>query len=218
MSQLFHPSTNSIAKTSVFGLSLLLIATGLGLVAFVRSDYYLSTNNPITQPVPFSHQRHVGANGIQCVYCHTSVEDSAFAGLPATETCMTCHSQILADSPLLEPVRRSWETGQPIEWVRVHDLPDYVYINHSVHINKGIGCETCHGPVNEMRLTQKEHTLQMEWCLECHRAPEKFIRPREEIYTFDWQPSENQLALGQRLVAEYQVNTEQLTDCSMCHR
>jgi len=218
MSQLFHPSTNSIAKVTSFGVGLLLIVVGLSLAGFIRSDCYTSTNNPINQPVPFSHERHVAANGIECVYCHTSVEDSAFAGIPPAETCMTCHSQILADSPLLEPVRRAYESGEPIEWVRVNDLPDYAYFNHSIHVNKGVGCETCHGPINQMRLTWKEHTLQMEWCLACHRAPEKFVRPREEVFTMGWEPPEAQLALGTRLVEAYDINTEQLTDCSMCHR
>ncbi len=218
MSQLFHPSTNSIARgTTIFG-ALFIVGLGLALAGFVRADYYTGTNNPLSQPVAFSHHRHVAANGIDCRYCHTSVEESAFAGIPPTQTCMTCHSQILSDAPLLEPVRRSAETGEPIEWVRVHDLPDYTYFDHSIHVAKGVGCTTCHGPIDEMRLTWKENTLHMEWCLECHRAPEKFLRPVEEIYNVNWRPPADQLERGRELVEEYNINTEQLLNCSVCHR
>jgi hypothetical protein len=168
------------------------------------------------QPVPFSHKHHVADAGIDCRYCHTSVEESSFAGLPATEICMRCHSHLFTDSEILEPVRASFRTGEPLEWTRVHDLPDFVYFNHSIHVHKGIGCSTCHGPVHKMPLMWREHTLHMEWCLECHREPERFVRPRDQIYNMDWQPPSDQLALGKRLVEEYHISRK--TDCSICHR
>lgn len=218
MSQLFHPSTNPIARVTIFGGAIIGVVVLLSLYAFIRSDYYTDTRNPIAQPVPFSHQRHVAANGIDCRYCHTSVEESAFAGIPPTETCMTCHSQILSDAPLLEPVRTSFAADRPIAWVRVHDLPDYAYFNHSIHLSSGVGCTTCHGPIDRMRLTWKENTLQMAWCLDCHRAPQRFLRPREEVFNVNYQPPADQIALGSKLIAEYDIQVEQLTDCSICHR
>ena len=144
---------------------------------------------PFQQPVPFSHKHHVSDDGIDCRYCHTSVEKSSFAGLPPTETCMTCHSQIWTDSPMLAPVRASFATNTPLKWNRVHDLPGYVYFNHSIHVAKGIGCSTCHGRVDQMPLTRKTETLYMKWCLDCHRNPQKYIRPRDKIYDMAWQPA-----------------------------
>ena len=160
--------------------------------------------------------------GIDCRYCHTSVEESSFANIPPVETCMTCHSQIWTESPLLEPIRESYRTGNPIEWVRVHDLPDFVYFNHSIHVHKGIGCQTCHGQVDQMPLMWKVNTLNMEWCLECHRAPEKYVRPREEVFNMAWNPMDerghtvSQAVLGAQLVQDYDINPS--TDCSTCHR
>jgi hypothetical protein len=218
MAQIFHPSTNTISKVTIFGG--VFILAGLGILAsiFVRSSYVTQVGVTIEQPVQFSHDRHVNGNGLDCRYCHTSVEDSSFANIPPTHTCMTCHSQIWSNSPQLALVRESFETGEPIPWVRVHDMPDFVYFDHSIHIEKGIGCETCHGQVNEMPLIRKVNTMQMEWCLDCHRAPEKYIRPKEEVYTMGWIPPEDQLTLGARLVDEYNVNVEQLSNCSVCHR
>jgi hypothetical protein len=168
------------------------------------------------QPVPFSHKHHVTDDGIDCRYCHTSVETSHFAGLPATEVCMSCHSQIWTNAAMLEPVRASWRTGESLQWTRVHDLPEFVYFNHSIHINKGIGCASCHGRVDKMPLMFKANTLYMNWCLECHRAPEKFVRPREEVFNMAYQAPSNQLELGQELVKKYHI--QKLTDCYTCHR
>jgi hypothetical protein len=168
------------------------------------------------QPVPFSHKHHVSGLGIDCRYCHTAVETSSFAGIPPTETCMSCHSQIWFDSPMLEPVRASFQTGRALHWTRVHDLPDFVYFNHSIHLEKGVGCSTCHGRVDQMPLTLAEHSLLMEWCLDCHRMPERFVRPRGYIFRMDWTPPANQLTLGRRLVKEYGIR--KLTDCYTCHR
>ena len=153
--------------------------------------------------------------GVDCRYCHTSVEKSAFAGLPPTATCMNCHKQIWKDSPMLEPVRESLRTGVPIRWTRVHDLPDFVYFNHSVHIAKGIGCASCHGRVDKMPLMRQDVSLQMEWCLSCHRAPEEHVRPRGEIYNMAWEADDRE-TLGPKLIAEYDVQS--LTSCSVCHR
>ncbi len=168
--------------------------------------------------MPFSHKHHVYGLGIDCRYCHTSVENSAFAGIPPTETCMTCHSQLWTDAPLLAPVRASLANHQRLRWNRVHDLPDFVFFNHSIHVSKGIGCATCHGPVEQMPLTWQQNTLYMKWCLDCHNSPQKFIRPKSEVFNMGWRSPTNQLALGEALVNQYQVNTTQLTDCSMCHR
>lgn len=218
MGQLFKSRANSIAKLIVFGGPLLLAGTCAALYACSRSDYLTGVELPLEQPVPFSHQHHVGGLGIDCRYCHSSVEQSSFAGLPPTETCMTCHSQIWKDAPLLQPVRDSLQTGQPIKWTRVHDLPDYVYFDHSIHVAKGVGCATCHGQVNEMPLTWKTQSLQMRWCLDCHRDPAKFVRPKEQVFNTAYGPQENQRSLGKQFLATNNIHTAGLTDCSTCHR
>jgi hypothetical protein len=169
-----------------------------------------------SQPVPFYHLHHVGGMGIDCRYCHTSVDKSAVAGIPPTKTCMNCHSQIFKESPTLEPVRASWRDGTALEWVKVHDLPDFVYFNHSAHVNKGVGCTTCHGPIDKMAFVWQEKSLLMEWCLECHRAPERYLRPKSEVYSVAWQPPSNQLELGRKLAHDYGVKTS--IACSTCHR
>src|SRR5688572_27946132 len=188
MSQLFHRNTNIYSRLSV--LAVLLFVGGLGAVLALLnwSGYNTNQNVRVDQPVPFSHAHHVGGLGIDCRYCHTSVEESYAAGIPPTKTCMSCHSQIWTNAEMLEPVRASYRDDKSLEWVRVHDLPEFVYFNHSIHVNKGIGCESCHGRVDEMPLMWKAETLNMEWCLECHREPERFLRPRTEIFTMGWDP------------------------------
>ncbi len=181
-----------------------------------RSPYVTDVGVALAQPVPFSHKHHVAGLGIDCRYCHSTVEVSSFAGMPPTETCMSCHSQIWADSPMLEPVRASFRNDQSIRWTRVHDLPGFVYFNHSIHVKKGIGCATCHGRVDQMPLMWKTNTLYMEWCLECHRQPERFVRPRDQVFNMSYQAPSDQLALGRKLVEEYKIR--KLTDCSVCHR
>ncbi len=217
MPQIFHPGANTLARVSLA----LLIGGPLGLLTVgylvMKSPFQTQQRVIKEQPVPFSHEHHVRGLGIDCRYCHSSVEVSANATVPPTYTCMSCHSQIWSTSPMLEPVRVSLRTGQPLKWNRLHDLPDFVYFHHGIHVNKGVGCESCHGRVDLMPLMWKEKPLTMEWCLDCHRAPEKFIRPRAEVFNLDWQPT-NQLSLGRKLGAEYDVQTAQLTDCSMCHR
>ena len=219
VAQIFPRSSNTVARASIVGL-LFIIAAGLAfLYLYVRSPYFRQSEAPITQPVPFSHEHHVGGLGIDCRYCHTSVENSTFAGLPPTQTCMNCHSQIWTQAPVLEPVRQSWQTGQPIIWNRVYNLPDFVYFNHSIHVQKGVGCETCHGRVDQMALTYKATSLQMGWCLDCHRDPAKYIRPLDQVFTMGWQPAEDQAVLGKQLVQQYHIaSVNRLTSCSTCHR
>jgi hypothetical protein len=215
MSQIFKPSTNTLARVTLFGAIFFLLVSVWILVSLNRSAY--ATRQTITrmQPVPFSHDHHTEALGISCQYCHTSVEESAFAGVPPTATCMNCHKLIWNESPMLEPVRESYRSGQPIQWARVYDLPDFVYFNHSIHLAKGMGCVTCHGRVDKMPLLRQAVSLQMEWCLECHRAPQDFVRPRSEIYNMEWE-AEDQATLGARLVEEYDIQS--LLSCSVCHR
>jgi hypothetical protein len=219
MPQIFHPSTNTISRLSIFGSIFVIGVVVLILVEINRSSYVTQAYVARSQPVQFSHKHHVGDDGIDCRYCHTSVETSAFAGIPSTKTCMNCHSQIWAESPVLAPVRESFRTGKPISWTRVHDLPDFVYFDHSIHINKGVGCSTCHGRVDLMPLMWQVASLQMEWCLDCHRKPERFVRPREHILRMDWQPPVNQIEEGRRLVKIYNIQPPAvLTSCSICHR
>ncbi|MQA30880.1 MAG: cytochrome C [Luteitalea sp.] len=216
MSQIFHRSANTISRVSIFG-AVFVVAALLTLLAMVnRSPWVTEARVAREQPIQFSHERHVAGNGIDCRYCHTSVEDSRFAGIPPTKTCMNCHSEIFSNSPYLEPVRASFSSNVPIRWTRVHDLPDFVYFNHSIHVNKGVGCTTCHGQVDRMPLMWQESTLQMEWCLDCHRNPERFVRPKAEVFSVDYQPPPDQAELGKRLVAEYRI--QELTSCSTCHR
>ncbi len=216
MPQVFHRSMNALARASLlFGL--IVAGGGVGLVmAFARLPYATRQGVAREQPVPFSHQHHVGGMGLDCRYCHTAVETSAAAGTPPTKTCMNCHSQIWADSPALEPVRASFRTGKSLQWVRVHDLPEFVYFNHSAHVNKGVGCSTCHGRVDLMPLMQQEQSLLMDWCLECHRAPERFVRPKEEVFNTAYAPRTDQLELGRKLVKLYDIKPR--TSCSTCHR
>ena len=219
MAQVFRRSANVLSLLSIFGGVGLLAALSVVVWGYFRSDYVTEVGVPRVQPVPFSHKHHVGDDGIDCRYCHTSVEDSAFAGIPPTKTCMNCHTQLWADSPMLEPVRESFRTGKSLEWTRVHNLPDYVYFDHSIHVKKGIGCSTCHGRVDEMPLTWRVNTLYMDWCLTCHRSPEQFVRPREEVFNMEYQPPTDQVRLGKKLVKEYKIQSARvLTSCSTCHR
>jgi len=216
MAQIFHPSTNTISRVSIFGGIILVCVIVAAIAAINRSSYVTGVGVARLQPVPFSHKHHISDVGIDCRYCHTSVEESAFAGVPATQICMNCHIQIWADSAMLEPVRASARAGTSLEWTRVHNLPGFVYFDHSIHVKKGVGCATCHGRVDGMPLMRRENSLYMEWCLECHREPERFVRPREFVFSMDWQPPEDRLALGRKLVNEYRI--EKLTSCSVCHR
>jgi hypothetical protein len=230
--QIFHRSTNTISRATIYGAVFLVAALLWAVLELQRSPYITYAKVARPQPVPFSHQHHVGGLGIDCRYCHTSVENSAFAGIPPTKTCMNCHSQIWTGAPLLEPVRESFRTGKSLIWTRVNDLPDFVYFDHSIHVTKGVGCNTCHGPVNEMPLMYQASSLQMEWCLNCHRAPQKNLRPRDQVFNMRYeQPTSDkpvvvdgkmytdQLSLGTDLVRKYNLRTvTDITSCSTCHR
>ena len=172
-----------------------------------------------SQPVPYSHAVHVGQLGMDCRYCHTTVESAGFAAIPPTQTCMNCHANIKSDSPRMLVVNESYATGKPVEWVKVHDLPDYAYFNHSAHVNKGIGCVSCHGRVDRMEIVHQVAPLSMGWCLDCHRSPEKHLRPKEFVTQMDWVPPEDQIQMGLRLKKEYNIrDAAYLTNCSVCHR
>jgi hypothetical protein len=230
--QIFHRYANVISRASIYAGIFTLAGVLWACIQFQRSPYVTYAGVARPQPAPFSHQHHVAALGIDCRYCHTSVETSSFAGIPPTKTCMNCHSQIWTSAPLLEPVRESFRTGKSLVWTRVNDLPDFVYFDHSIHINKGVGCNSCHGPVDRMPLMFNYASLQMEWCIQCHRAPEKNLRPREQVFNMRYQqPTKdvpvvvdgvsytNQLALGKTLVKKYHLRSVMdITSCSTCHR
>jgi hypothetical protein len=186
MAQVFDRSSNALARFSLVLTGIIVIALGVTLNELQRSPWVTRQGQRPDQPVPFSHKHHVEGLGLQCQYCHTQVEQAAYAGIPPTKTCINCHAQIWTNADLLEPVRQSWATGASIQWIRVHDLPDYVYFNHEIHVNKGIGCASCHGRVDEMPLMYQQNTLQMEWCLNCHRNPAENLRPTSEIYNMAW--------------------------------
>jgi hypothetical protein len=218
MPQLFPRAANTLARVAILS-----VPVGLGLLGWAAytiwwSPYMTRVKVPLDQPVPFSHKHHVSELGIDCRYCHTGVEKSAFAGLPPTETCMTCHSQIWRDAPMLEPVRASFRENKPLRWARVNDLPDFVFFNHSIHVHQGIGCVECHGPIDKMPITWRGESLYMKWCLDCHRAPENHIRPRDLVFDPRKAGELRPESAGIRLVRDYHVNTAQLADCSICHR
>jgi Cytochrome c7 and related cytochrome c/Class III cytochrome C family len=216
MAQIFHHSTNLISRLSIYGGAFILGLLGYALYTIGMSPWYTDVNVAREQPVPFSHKHHVGELGLDCRYCHTSVEKSSFAGVPPTQTCMTCHSQIWTNAAMLEPVRASYRDDKSISWTRVNALPDFVYFDHSIHVHKGIGCTTCHGDIAAMPITWRANTLYMSWCLDCHRAPENYVRPRSEVFNPNYVTPANQAELGAKLVQEYKI--QKLTNCSTCHR
>lgn len=216
MPQLFRPYSNTLARASLLGLVLLILAIAWGGYLYTHSNYATRVGVPLSQPVPFSHAHHVGGLGLDCRYCHTTVESSSFAGMPATQTCMTCHSYVWRDSPTLAPVRESFASGKPLEWARVNNLPDYVYFDHRMHVSKGIGCVSCHGRVDQMPLTWKAESFRMSWCMDCHRAPEKHVRPREAVFDMAWTPPAgfDRAALAQA----YHLDSRRMSNCYVCHR
>ena len=221
MAQIFRKSSNGFARAVIYGTPVALVAIVSALYALEWSPWATREYAPIEQPVPFSHKHHVGQLGIDCRYCHVGVEKSAYAGLPPTETCMSCHSQLYTDQAMLEPVRKSLTENKPIVWNRVHDLPDFVYFNHSIHVNKGIGCTACHGNVAEMQLTWQNQTLYMSWCLQCHRHPEKYIADNKNAFSTERVAlkDEGKLDEAKQLVKDYHIlSSGVLTDCYTCHR
>ena len=218
MAQLFHRSANNIAKASIAMAVLLALVAGVVVYFVSRSSYITGRYIERQQPVQFSHRHHVGDDGIDCRYCHSTVDTTASAGMPPTQTCMNCHSQIWSDSPYLEPVRASYRDNKPILWERVHDLPEYVYFNHSIHVNKGVGCSSCHGDVANMASVYQENTLQMEWCLSCHKDPTQNLRPKSEIFNTAY---EDTLTREEKegLAKDYKIRSRaMMTSCSVCHR
>ena len=219
MAQIFPPSINYFARLTIVGAAFGGAWLTWLCLMYSRSSYGTNAGIAREQPVPFSHQHHVGVLGIDCRYCHTTVEHSSYAGMPATKTCMNCHSQVWVGSKMLQPVRESYRDDTPLRWDRVYNLPGFVYFDHSVHVQKGIGCSSCHGRIDEMPFTYQVPSLLMEWCLNCHRNPEQEIRTREEVFNIRYQKPPDQIALGRRLCQEYNVkDAEQITSCSVCHR
>jgi hypothetical protein len=219
MAQTFRRSTNTLAKLMIYGTIFILGGLGYLVYAVNQSSYFTEVNVARQQPVPFSHKHHVTDDGIDCRYCHTSVEQSSYAGVPTTHICMSCHSKLWLNSAMLEPVRASYANNTSLEWTRVNALPDFVYFDHSIHVKKGIGCTTCHGPIGQMPLTWRANTLYMRWCIDCHKHPERYVRPRSDVFDPNYAPPANQLALGRRLVAEYQIKPARaITACYTCHR
>ena len=228
MAQIFHRSMNTLARASILGAMLLVGGLGWAAHTLDKSSYNTEQGIVKDQPVPFSHEHHSAGLGIHCNVCHTSVEQSSSAGMPPTKTCMTCHSQIWTNAEVLKPVRESWASGKAIEWNRVHNLPDFVYFNHSIHVAKGVACASCHGQVDRMPLMYQAHSLTMSWCLDCHKAPENYIRPRERVYDMHFdlqaylretgQQPMSQRDFGLKLVEEYDIKKAQLINCSICHR
>ncbi|MBA1242170.1 MULTISPECIES: cytochrome c3 family protein [Pseudomonas] len=218
MGQIFSRGADLWLRLGLLGLFGGLATVFLCATLLARSDYATLRGWTIDQPVPFSHQHHVGGLKLDCQYCHTSVATSAQATLPPTETCMTCHSQVWTNADLLEPLRQSLTRNQPLHWNRVAQLPDYVYFHHDVHVTAGVGCVECHGRVDTMPLMRRAEPFQMQWCVDCHRDPAPRLRPREAVTQMDWQTREDRRELGQRLLREYHIDTRDLTSCSVCHR
>jgi hypothetical protein len=216
MAQLFPRSANAVARGSIF-LGLFLVMCVLAMLwTLAHSSYVTRQGEVLEQPVPFSHDHHVGEIGIDCRYCHTSVEKSSTAGIPPTQTCMNCHNQLWTNAELLEPVRASYRENKPLEWNKVNDLPGFVYFNHSIHVTKGIACFTCHGPVNKMPLMYQYAPLYMSWCLSCHRDPVKNLRPPSEVTNPNWTPPADLDKKQHEWAALYNVQSK--TSCSTCHR
>lgn len=216
MPALFPKWTNSAARMSLAVLALAAVGAPATLLLYMRTPFATEQLYVVDQPVEFDHRHHVKDDGIDCLYCHAEAETSPSAGIPATSVCMGCHGQVWNESPLLEPVRRSWFSGTPIAWQRVHDLPDFVHFNHAAHVTKGIGCESCHGRVDEMPRVYQVQPLTMSWCLECHRDPGAQVRPREAVTTMGYAPAGDAAALRRQLTNQYNVRS--LTDCTTCHR
>ncbi|HZP60876.1 MAG TPA: cytochrome c3 family protein [Opitutaceae bacterium] len=217
MSKIFPKSVNSLPLQIVIYL-FVLASIATAAVTYYMTPKYTRIGYAPVQPVPFSHAIHAGQLGLDCRYCHNNVEKSPNATVPTSQTCMNCHSIVLKDSPLLAVVRASYESGNPVPWVRIHQLPDFVYFNHAIHVNRGISCYECHGQINQMDRVQETQALSMGFCINCHRDPAAHIRPRAEVYDLNWHAASKQaqLQLGNQLVHDWKVDPPQ--SCSGCHR
>ncbi len=216
MAQVFRPELLFVLKFGTGVALIVCIAGVLGWRSVIAQTPPIGA--PVAQTPPFSHKHHISDVGLDCRFCHASVERSAFAGMPPTSTCMTCHSQLFRGQAMLAPVAASFRDGRPLQWIRIHRLPDFVFFNHGIHVAKGVGCSTCHGQVDQMPLLWRTQSLEMEWCLDCHRAPEQYLRPRERVFDMAWRPPRDQLEQGRRLLAQYRIDRKRLADCSNCHR
>jgi hypothetical protein len=217
MAAVFPPWSNTALRIALSAIALGVVGSIVLLMVFVRSAWRRRQFDALDQPVEFDHRHHTQDDGIECLYCHNTAFRAATAGVPSTDKCMGCHNQIWNQSPLLSPVRQSFFSGAPISWNRVHNVPGFAYFNHSIHVNKGFGCSTCHGRVDQMARVYQAASLTMAWCLDCHRAPERYIRPLSEITNMAWTPSEAQEAeIGPSLVKE--LGVRRLTHCTACHR
>lgn len=214
MPQIFHPRVNGLTRILLAGVGLAVVAFAVVAYFINRSPYRTGQGAIPEQPVPFSHEHHVGGLGIDCRYCHSGVDKSPFAGLPDTHTCMSCHSQLWTNAQMLAPVRDSLERGIPLRWIRVHRLPDFVYFDHRAHVTRGIGCESCHGRVDRMPLMRQAYSMTMLWCLDCHRNPVPNLRAAGQITAMGAAPSLDAAAL----LHQYQIHTDRMTECITCHR
>ncbi|MDN5928471.1 MAG: cytochrome C [Hyphomicrobiales bacterium] len=218
MAQIFHPRANSVAVAILVSIPTIVILVLVVNYQLHASPFTTDVGMHVDQPVPFSHKHHVGDLGLDCRYCHGGVEGAAFAGLPPTHTCMTCHSQLFTNAAMLAPVRKSLANGVPLHWNRVYRLPDYVYFDHSVHIRNGIGCTTCHGDMSKQPLTEKKTPLTMGWCLSCHRDPGVHMRSEAAIFDPHAPDPDNDPHKAVAMLRHYVVETSNMTDCSVCHR
>lgn len=214
MPQLFSKRANQVPRMLLVGLVVVATALILG-IWYYFSPKYLEVGYMPDQPIPYSHALHAGQLGIDCQYCHTSVTVSAKANIPPTETCMNCHSQIKTESPKLAPLYDSWETGKPIEWIKIHKIPDYAHFNHAAHVNVGVGCVSCHGRVDRMEVVYQDQPLSMSWCLDCHRAPEQHLRPVDQVTNMSWEAPEDPIEFGRKIVAAKNIHAPQY--CNGCH-
>ena len=216
MSPLFRPRHNTLAQISLFLVAAGAAGVPLGLMLYARTPLARGMQDPVEQPVQFDHRHHTKDEGIDCRYCHNTVDRSPAAGIPQTQLCLNCHSQVWNKSPILEPIRESFIKNIPIKWNRVYQVPEFVYFNHSIHVNKGVGCISCHGKVGEMAAIEKATPLTMSWCLECHRRPEANLRPVDEITNPNWKPDGDPEEVGRLLAVKNNVHTR--TSCTTCHR
>ncbi|MBZ6075697.1 cytochrome c3 family protein [Microvirga puerhi] len=221
MPQIFTASADTRLRAIALILAAGILGGGMFIGGYMNSTYTTRIGWVQNQPVPFSHEHHVGGLGIDCRYCHTAVETSARAGLPPTHICMTCHSQIWTGAPALEPVRQSLASDKPLEWNRVARVPDYVFFNHSIHINRGVPCVECHGRVDQMPLMMQAKPFQMQWCLDCHRDPAPHLRPPDQVTRLDWtqwEADKDHEVYGKLMVKAFGIEPKHLDSCNICHR